>query len=309
MEIVLPLLAVCICGFLLVLRLLFNNTIGGKKLNLDVIKQFLIVINLSVWAYEFFFFLAVCGLVKGMNVFFGGGLGDLLYFFLLIGTVLLHIGLLALSTYNNTRTIYFVLLVFLPIFPMVIMHQAAARGNEANGYMIGGNLAGLYFDSETHDELRKSIQPVEYDPDAEFQSLLYKAEHGDIYSQYELGKCYTQGEGVEKNDSLAIKWWCCAAEEGHTLSQLTLGKCYYNGAYGLNVDYQAAATWFLKAAEHYNTEAQYLIGCCYYNGEGVEQSDVKAFKWLRRAAKEGHRDAQNLLRDNKRFFGIDLPSE
>lgn len=309
MEIVLPLLAACICGFLLVLYLLFNNTIGGKKLNLDFIKQFLIVINLSVWVYEFFFLIAVCGLVKGMNVFFGEGLGDLLYFFLLVGTVLLHIGLLALSAYNNTRTIYFVLLVFLPIYPMVIMHQAAARGNETNGYMLGGNLVGLYVDMETRNELRKSIKPVEYDPAAEFRSLLYKAKHGDVVAQYELGMCYAYGHDVEKNDSLAIKWWCCAAEGGYTPSQMTLGKCYYNGSNGLNVDYQAAAAWFLKAAKNKDTEAQYLIGCCYYNGEGVEQNDEEAFKWLRRAAKKGHRDAQNLLRDNRRFFGIDLPSE
>lgn len=40
---------------------------------------------------------------------------------------------------------------------------------------------------------------------------------------------------------------------------------------------------------------QYQIGLCYQNGEGVEQNGVQAERWFRRAAEQGHREAQALL--------------
>ncbi|MBY0345945.1 MAG: SEL1-like repeat protein [Neisseriaceae bacterium] len=31
----------------------------------------------------------------------------------------------------------------------------------------------------------------------------------------------------------------------------------------------------------------------YYNGEGVEQNDAEAVRWYKKAAEQGHADAQN----------------
>lgn len=43
--------------------------------------------------------------------------------------------------------------------------------------------------------------------------LQAKAEQGDAAAQYELGKCYWCGEGVEKDLIQAARWLCKALEQ------------------------------------------------------------------------------------------------
>jgi TPR repeat protein len=50
-------------------------------------------------------------------------------------------------------------------------------------------------------------------------------------------------------------------------------------------------------------DAQYELANCYYNGEGGVKTDInKAFKWFKRAAKQGHVDA---MYDMGRFYEYD----
>lgn len=302
MEVVVSLLAACLGCFGFVLYLSF---IRKSEIKISWIKRFWIIVNLLVWAYEFFFLIAVCGGVKGFAVYFGGGLGDLLYFFLLAGTVLLHIGLLAVLIYNRRRTVFFAVLVCLPVAPLYKMHTVAARGNERNGYMIGGSRVGLYFDPEAlceRKELEEAANPMDSGAAAAFGLWLHEAKQGSVRAQYEVGICYTLGNGVEQNDSLAIKWFRKAAEGGHVQCQISMGAFYYNGSHGFDVDYREAFNWFLKAAEQGHDYAQYLVGRCYAQGEGVKQNDEKAFEWLRLAARQGNEEARELLRVNKQTW-------
>ena len=41
------------------------------------------------------------------------------------------------------------------------------------------------------------------------------------------------------------------------------------------------------------------MGCAYKGGKGVERNDQEAFRWLRLAAQQEHKEAQILLRENK----------
>jgi TPR repeat protein len=47
-----------------------------------------------------------------------------------------------------------------------------------------------------------------------------------------------------------------------------------------------------KEAEEGYLGAQCRLASMYFEGEGVTQDDKKAFKWFRKAAKQGHADAQ-----------------
>ena len=64
-------------------------------------------------------------------------------------------------------------------------------------------------------------------------------------------------------------------------------------------DYAEAVTWYRKAAEQGHSEAQFSLGLMYVAGQGVSLDGVEAFrealKWYRRAAEQGHSDAQYLL--------------
>lgn len=47
------------------------------------------------------------------------------------------------------------------------------------------------------------------------KGLSARAEQGDADGQYQLGKCYKHGDGVEVNRKESAKWFRMAAENGH----------------------------------------------------------------------------------------------
>jgi len=50
-------------------------------------------------------------------------------------------------------------------------------------------------------------------------------------------------------------------------------------------DYVEAVKWYRKAAEQGHTEAQLNLGYCYANGQGVVKDKVEAYAWFSMAAK------------------------
>ena len=125
--------------------------------------------------------------------------------------------------------------------------------------------------------------------------FLHKAaEQGHADAQNNLGWCYKNGFGVEKNDHEAVKWYQKAAEQGHAVAQENLALCYENGE-GVEKDVGEAVKWFRKAAEQGSDTAQNSLGWCYENGEGVEKNDHEAVKWYRKAAEQGYAVAQHNL--------------
>jgi len=52
---------------------------------------------------------------------------------------------------------------------------------------------------------------------------------GDAEAQYQLGRLYLSGEGVEKNPSLAVNWLGSAAKKQHAAAQATLGELLWKG--------------------------------------------------------------------------------
>ena len=56
------------------------------------------------------------------------------------------------------------------------------------------------------------------------------AEHEDYApAHYSLGMCYDKGNGVERDEFEAFKWFQKGAESGHSLSQYQLALCYIEG--------------------------------------------------------------------------------
>ena len=85
--------------------------------------------------------------------------------------------------------------------------------------------------------------------------LQKKAKQGDADAQYELGRMYGKGEGVEQDYTKAAEWFEKAAEQGHAEAQYNLGGLYFKG-WGVAQDYTKAAEWFRKAAEQGHTQAK-----------------------------------------------------
>ena len=117
------------------------------------------------------------------------------------------------------------------------------------------------------------------------------AEQGDAHSQYCLGSCYFNGEGVARDYVEAAEWYAKAAGQGYADAQYSYGFCLFYG-YGVDKDYKAAVELYREAAEQGQVSAQYSLGHCYLNGLGVEKNYTLAVEWYRKAAENGSLDAQ-----------------
>ena len=73
------------------------------------------------------------------------------------------------------------------------------------------------------------------------------AEQGHELAQHGLGFMYMEGDCVEQNGELAVKWFTMAAEQGLQGSQTTLGMLYEQGSNGVEKDLEKAKEWYAKA--------------------------------------------------------------
>jgi TPR repeat protein len=120
-----------------------------------------------------------------------------------------------------------------------------------------------------------------------FADIKTQAEAGDAESQFKLGVCYADGDGVAKDPGTAVKWYRLAAESGHAEAQYRLGTCLSAGV-GVAKDYSEAVKWLRKAAEQDLADAQFFLGVRYSEGEGTPKNLVEAHKWLNLAASHDH---------------------
>lgn len=116
----------------------------------------------------------------------------------------------------------------------------------------------------------------------------------DTYAQYYLGLMYELGQGVDKNQEEAAKWYKKGAQQDDSDCQYEIGRLYHYGE-GVEKDYSEAIKWYKDAAENGSDYAQTALGFLYVNGEGVPQNYKEAAKWLTEAAVRGNPDAQNCL--------------
>ena len=75
-----------------------------------------------------------------------------------------------------------------------------------------------------------------------------------------------------------------------------------NGGEGFNKDCRESlcaedAPYFLKKAKAGDPDAQFTLGIMHYTGVGELWNKTKAAAWLRKAAEQGHADAQYYLGD------------
>ena len=137
------------------------------------------------------------------------------------------------------------------------------------------------------------------------------AEQGDATAQYNLGRAYFAGQGIQRDYAEALKWFRRAADQGLAAAQYSLGEMYGGVPPGENerqyraiveVDGLEAFLWYVKAAEQGHADAQFKVGVLYYSGSSddrgltnVKRSADQAAVWFRRAADQGDERAMRFL--------------
>jgi TPR repeat protein len=67
---------------------------------------------------------------------------------------------------------------------------------------------------------------------SDFEATKLLANKGDAEAQYSLGNMYFYGNGVDKDDVMAVKYYQLAADQGNAEAQNNLGVMY---KYGMGV--------------------------------------------------------------------------
>ena len=170
---------------------------------------------------------------------------------------------------------------------------------------VGGNPLASVFAKVSFYEPRsyESTKPLARDEASKstaknFEEIVQQwkrdAGQGIVEAQYNLGVCYSNGEGVREDADAAVHWYRQAADQGYIPAQYNLGISYLKGE-GVREDADTAVHWFRQAAEQEDAKAQYNLGACYFEGKGVERNYAEAVRCFRQAAEQGYALAQHNL--------------
>lgn len=121
--------------------------------------------------------------------------------------------------------------------------------------------------------------------------LRAKAEAGDADSQFQLGRAFSHGASVKRDDAEAARWVEKAAQQGHLEAQSNMGYLYSAGL-GVPRDPERALSWTTKSAEAGFVQAQFNLALSYLEGKLVPKDERKGFEWMKRAADQGAQLAQ-----------------
>ncbi len=119
------------------------------------------------------------------------------------------------------------------------------------------------------------------------------AKAGRTESMRFFGSIYLNGNGVQKDEKLAVEWYEKAAKGGDAKAQYNMGAFYTNGTY-VKPDKEKAEYYFKLSADNGDPDAQFTIGRILLSkGETFKPL---AFKYLMEAAENGSEAANE-------FFG------
>jgi TPR repeat protein len=171
---------------------------------------------------------------------------------------------------------------------MKYFNMAAKQGSEIAQFEINK------IERDKQEVVQKNPPPSQQEDakEPELESLMLKAEQGDADAQYNLGKMFYDGHGLDKNYTEAMKWYRLAAAQGNAKAQFNLGGMLERGQGVIAQDRAEAMKWYRLAAEQGNADAQLTMGNMFYDGHGVAQDYKEAMKWYRLAAEQGDARAQ-----------------
>ncbi len=128
-------------------------------------------------------------------------------------------------------------------------------------------------------EDRSLLEPA----DPRVYAIFLKAKGGDADAMITLASLYLQGQGVFRDDVMAVKWLKAAAKLDNIGALYNMGILYMNGR-GVPRDETHGFQLFESTANRGYAPSMIQLGYCYAMGRGVASDRTQAATWLRRAA-------------------------
>ncbi|ROM90681.1 tetratricopeptide repeat protein [Pseudomonas brassicacearum] len=126
------------------------------------------------------------------------------------------------------------------------------------------------------------------------QAILIAAKAGILDGQALLGQILLEGQGIAKDQVLALRWFEIAANGGHLMARNMLGRCHEHG-WGCNADATVAVGHYRCAADAGLDWAMYNYANLLATGRGIAEDQAQALALYRCAAELGHAKSMNLL--------------
>jgi TPR repeat protein len=102
-----------------------------------------------------------------------------------------------------------------------------------------------------------------------------------------LGNTYSRGQGVPKNEALALSYYQRAAELGSVVATDNVGTYYAMGR-GVPVDKVRAIAWYRRAAARGYVPAMNNLGVLYSASFQGKPDHCQALEWFKKAAEGGN---------------------
>ncbi|MCU4182195.1 tetratricopeptide repeat protein [Bosea sp. BH3] len=134
---------------------------------------------------------------------------------------------------------------------------------------------------------------VERDAALALRWLTLSAEAGDPVGQRNLAALHFKGEGVEQSDAEAMRLYRLAAEQGDAPAQDMLSWMLLET--GQDADRPEAFRWAGAAAEAGIAASMTRLGMIHHDALGVERDPALAAQWWQRGAAAGDADAKAML--------------
>lgn len=135
---------------------------------------------------------------------------------------------------------------------------------------------------------------LEESPARAAQAILLAAGEGVIEAQALLGQILLDGQGIARDEKLALRWFEIAANGGHLMARNMLGRCHEHG-WGCTANAALAARHYRLGADAGLDWAMYNYANLLATGRGVTEDQSQALNLYRAAAHLGHAKSMNLL--------------
>lgn len=145
-------------------------------------------------------------------------------------------------------------------------------------------------------------------PDKTLQSYREASEKGQIGATWKLGRMYAAGEGVERDDYEAYKYFSAVVSqkvEAGSREETFVGDAYAElGRYAARgipgtpvaADPDLAQDFYTRAAAYHSAIGQYELGRWYLQQPDPTPGNLTlAAMWLKAAARKGHQGARAML--------------
>ncbi len=133
--------------------------------------------------------------------------------------------------------------------------------------------------------------------DQAFHLLKVAADHGNIPSLIELGRCYYTGQWTPRDPALGAECWRRAAKDGSRDAEIRLAAAaVISDSTGADTSLADTVRILSEGVGDGSMIAQLALGYCYEHGVGVEKDTPHAVRLYRDCAQRGSESAYNALK-------------